>query len=284
MTRPGVVSTVVGTTPWSSADDRAAAVALPRWLWVPAVLAFALIALPVLGLLLKADWPRIPELLASSASVDALLLSLETAAISTTLCILLGGPLAVVLARGRLRGLRLLRSVVLLPLVLPPVVGGLALLYLLGRTGLVGKGIDLAFGVTIPFTTASVVIAQTFVALPFLVVSLEGAIRTAGERYEAVAATLGASPALAFRRVTVPLILPGLVSGAILAFARAMGEFGATITFAGSLQGVTQTLPLLVYQQREEDVDAAVTTSLLLVVVSVIIIAIARPRTVQGVA
>lgn len=265
-------------------DKRAAAVALPGWLWVPAALAFALIALPVVGLLLKADWPRIPELLLSSASVDALLLSLETAAVSTTLCILLGGPLAVVLARGRLSGLRFLRSVVLLPLVLPPVVGGLALLYLLGRTGLVGRGIDLAFGVTIPFTTASVIIAQTFVALPFLVVSLEGAIRTAGERYEAVAATLGASPALAFRRVTVPLILPGLLSGAILAFARAMGEFGATITFAGSLQGVTQTLPLLVYQQREEDVDAAVTTSLLLVVVSVVVIAIARPRTVQGVA
>ncbi|MBN9100421.1 MAG: molybdate ABC transporter permease subunit [Pseudonocardia sp.] len=265
-------------------EERAAAVALPGWLWLPATLAFALIALPVVGLLLKADWPRIPALLLSSASVDALLLSLETAAVATALCIALGGPLAVVLARGRLRGLRFLRSVVLLPLVLPPVVGGLALLYLLGRTGLVGKGIDLAFGITIPFTTASVIIAQTFVALPFLVVSLEGAIRTAGERYEAIAATLGATPALAFRRVTVPLILPGLLSGAILAFARAMGEFGATITFAGSLQGVTQTLPLLVYQQREEDVDAAVTTSLLLVVVSIVVIAVARPRTVQGVA
>jgi molybdate transport system permease protein len=277
VSRPGAGSAQVSR-------DRGSSVALPGWLWIPAALAFALIALPVVGLLLKADWPRVPELLVSEASLDALTLSLETAAVSTALCILLGGPLAVVLARGHLRGLRFLRSVVLLPLVLPPVVGGLALLYLLGRTGLVGRGIDLAFDVTIPFTTASVIIAQTFVAMPFLVVSLEGAIRTAGQRYEAVAATLGASPALAFRRVTVPLLLPGLVSGAILAFARAMGEFGATITFAGSLQGVTQTLPLLVYQQREVDVDAAVTTSLLLVVVSVIVIALARPRTVQGLA
>ncbi|MCW2722965.1 MAG: NifC-like ABC-type porter [Pseudonocardia sp.] len=288
MTPPGAGSAIAGPAPRRSDErrdeDRGAALALPRWLWVPAVLAFALIFLPVVGLLLKADWPRIPSLLASEASIDALLLSLETAAVSTALCIVLGGPLAVVLARGRLRGLRLLRSVVLLPLVLPPVVGGLALLYLLGRTGLVGRGIDLAFGVTIPFTTASVIIAQTFVAMPFLVVSLEGAIRTAGQRYEAVAATLGATPGLAFRRVTVPLLLPGLVSGSILAFARAMGEFGATITFAGSLQGVTQTLPLLVYQQREEDVDAAVTTSLLLVVVSIVVIALARPRNVQGVA
>ncbi|WP_433560244.1 ABC transporter permease [Pseudonocardia xinjiangensis] len=252
---------------------------MPRLLWVPAGLAFALIALPVLGLALKADWPKLPEQLVSAAALDALRLSLLTASISTVLCIVLGGPLAVVLARGRLRGLRLLRSVVLLPLVLPPVVGGLALLYLLGRTGLVGRGLDVAFGVTIPFTTAAVVLAQTFVALPFLVVSLEGALRTAGRRYEAVAATLGASPALAFRRVTVPLVLPGLASGAVLAFARCLGEFGATVAFAGSLQGTTQTLPLLVYQLRETDVEAAVALSLLLVVVAVAVIAVAAPRT-----
>jgi molybdate transport system permease protein len=257
-------------------------VALPRLLWVPAALAFALIALPVLGLALRMDWPRLPALLLSESALDALRLSLVTATVSTALCIVLGGPLAVVLARGRVRGLRLLRSVVLLPLVLPPVVGGLALLFLLGRTGLVGRGLDLAFGITIPFTTASVVLAQTFVAMPFLVVSLEGALRTAGQRYEAVAATLGASPALAFRRVTVPLVLPGLASGAVLAFARCLGEFGATIAFAGSLQGTTRTLPLLVYLERESDVDAAVALSLLLVVVAVVVIAVARPRTAEG--
>src|SRR3954451_21465241 len=149
--------------------DRApsTALALPRLLWVPAGLAFALIALPVVGLALRADWPRLPELLVSPASLAALRLSLETAAISTALCVLLGGPLAVVLARGRLRGLRLLRSVVLLPLVLPPVVGGLALLFLLGRAGLVGRRLDLWFGVTIPFTQTAGLPAPKFCAPSF---------------------------------------------------------------------------------------------------------------------
>jgi molybdate transport system permease protein len=262
--------------------DRQRGIGLPRLLWVPAAVAFALIALPVLGLLIRAPWTRMPELLLSDSALDALRLSLETAAISTTLCIVLGGPLAAVLARGGLPGLAMFRSVVLLPLVLPPVVGGLALLFLLGRTGLLGRVIDLWFGVTIPFTTAAVVLAQTFVSLPFLVVSLEGALRTAGQRYEAVAATLGASPTLAFRRVTVPLVLPGLASGTVLAFARCLGEFGATTAFAGSLQGTTRTLPLLVYLEREVDVDAAVALSLVLVVVAVVVIAVARPRGSEG--
>jgi molybdate transport system permease protein len=257
-------------------------VGLPRLLWIPAALAFALIALPVVGLALRADWPRLPALLTSDAALNALRLSLLTGTVATLLCVALGGPLAVVLARGRLRGLPVLRSVVLLPLVLPPVVGGLALLFLLGRTGLVGRQLDLWFGITVPFTTASVVLAQTFVALPFLVVSLEGALRTAGRRYEEVAATLGATPGHAFRRVTVPLVLPGLASGAVLAFARCLGEFGATIAFAGSLQGRTRTLPLLVYLERETDVDAAVALSLLLVVVALVVIAVARPRGAQG--
>ena len=276
------MTTTLGETPTRRRpDEHEVGVGVPRLLWVPAGLAFALIALPVVGLAIKADWPQVPEQLLSPASLDALKLSLITASISTALCIVFGGPLAVVLARSRLPGLRLLRSVVLLPLVLPPVVGGLALLYLLGRTGLIGRGLDLAFGVTIPFTTSAVVLAQTFVALPFLVVSIEGSLRTAGRRYEAVAATLGASPGLAFRRVTVPLVLPGLASGAVLAFARCLGEFGATVAFAGSLQGTTQTLPLLVYQLRETDVEAAVALSLLLVVVAVAVIAVAAPRTVE---
>ena len=257
-------------------------VGLPGVLWVPAALAFALIALPVVGLMLKANWARMPELLVSDSALDALRLSLETAAISTALCIVLGGPLAAVLARGHPPALPILRSVVLLPLVLPPVVGGLALLYLLGRSGFVGKALDLWFGVTVPFTTAAVVLAQTFVALPFLVVSLEGALRTAGQRYAAVAAPLGASPTLAVRRVTVPLVLPCLASGTVLAFARCLGEFGATTAFAGSLQGTTRTLPLLVYLERETDVDAAVALSLVLVVVAVVVIAVTRPRGSEG--
>jgi molybdate transport system permease protein len=277
-----------GTTPAAAAtvsarpDRRVPPVALPRLLWVPATCAFALVALPVVGLLLRADWPRMPELLTSDAALDALRLSLLTATVSTLLCVVLGGPLAVVLARGRLPGLRLLRSVVLLPLVLPPVVGGLALLFLLGRTGLLGRRLEMWFGITIPFTTTAVVLAQTFVALPFLVVSLEGALRTAGGRYEAVAATLGAGPGHAFRRVTVPLVLPGLASGSVLAFARCLGEFGATTAFAGSLQGTTRTLPLLVYLQRETDVDGAVALSLLLVAVAVMVIAVGRSRAAEG--
>ncbi|UVS76792.1 Sulfate transport system permease protein CysW [Actinokineospora sp. UTMC 2448] len=172
----------------------------------------------------------------------------------------------------------MVRALVLLPLVLPPVVGGLALLYLLGRSGLAGEVLDAA-GIRVPYTTAAVVLAQTFVAMPFLVVGLEGALRTAGARYEAVAATLGARPWTVFRRVTVPLVLPALGSALVLCFARALGEFGATITFAGSLQGVTRTLPLEVYLLGETDVDAAVSVSLLLVVVAVAVVALVKPRT-----
>lgn len=261
-------------------------VGLPGWMWAPAAIGFALIALPVLGLLVEADWAELPSLLTSGAALSALKLSLETAATSTAICLLLGGPLAVVLARGQLERiawlLRAVRSIVLLPLVLPPVVGGLALLFLLGANGLLGEGLELAFGIFIPFTTGAVVIAQTFVAMPFLIVSLEGALRTAGQRYEATAATLGASPALAFRRVTVPLVLPGVFSGLVLAFARCMGEFGATIAFAGSLEGTTRTLPLLVYLKGETDIAGAVAISLLLVVVSLIVIVAGRPRSLEG--
>lgn len=264
-------------------DDRhSVGVGLPVALWVPAVLGFLLIALPVVGMILRADLGRLPELVTSDAALTALRLSVETAVVSTALCLLFGGPLAAVLARSRSAVVRLARPVVLLPLVLPPVVGGLALLYTLGRTGPAGRLLDLWFGVTVPFTTAAVVLAQTFVSMPFLVVSLEGALRTAGERYEAVAATLGAPPFTAFRRVTVPLVLPGLGSGMVLAFARALGEFGATVSFAGSLQGTTQTLPLLVYQEREVDTDGAIALSLVLVVVAVVVIAVARPRVAEG--
>ncbi|HEY8372114.1 MAG TPA: ABC transporter permease [Pseudonocardiaceae bacterium] len=255
---------------------------MPVLLWAPAVAGFALVALPVVGLLLRADWARLPTLVTSEAALDALWLSLRTSAAATVLCLLLGGPLAVVLARGRLPGLRLLRAVVLLPLVLPPVVGGLALLYLLGRTGIAGQLLELAFGIRVPFTTAAVVLAQTFVSMPFLVISLEGALRTLDERYEMVAATLGARPRRVFWRVTVPLLLPGLGSAVVLAFARALGEFGATIAFAGSLQGRTRTLPLEIYLRRETDVDAAVALSLLLVVVAAVVVAVARPRAVEG--
>lgn len=250
-------------------------------LWVPAVLALALVVLPVLGLLPRVDPARLPALLLSPAALDALRLSMITGLISTGLSLVLGGPLALVLARSRMRGLRVLRAFVLLPLVLPPVVGGLALLYLLGRTGPLGHLLD-TVGIRLPYTTAAVVLAQTFVAMPFLVIGLEGALRTAGGRYEQVAATLGARPWLTFRRVTVPLLLPALGSSLVLTFARALGEFGATITFAGSLQGTTRTLPLAIYNTAPSDVDAAVAMSLLLVVVALLVIVVARPKAVEG--
>ncbi|WP_081722426.1 ABC transporter permease [Saccharopolyspora rectivirgula] len=254
---------------------------IPALLWLPASCALLLIVLPVAGLLTRTDPRQLPELLLSPAALEALRLSIRTALIATALSLLLGGPLALVLARSRLPGVRVLRALVLLPLVLPPVVGGLALLYLLGRTGPVGQLLALV-GVQLPYTTTAVVLAQTFVAMPFLVVGLEGALRTAGERYEQVAATLGASPWLAFRRVTVPLMLPAVGSGLVLTFARALGEFGATITFAGSLQGTTRTLPLAVYTTAQSDVDAAVAMSLLLVAVALAVIVVARPRAVEG--
>ena len=252
-------------------------VGLPRWVFVPAALAVVFVVLPVASLATRIDWADFGSLVTSDAAMSALGLSIRTSAASTVLCLLFGVPLAVVLARSEFRGLGVLRSVVLLPLVLPPVVGGIALLATFGRQGLLGEHLE-AFGVRIAFTSIAVVLAQTFVSLPFLVVSLEGALRTAGERYDVVAASLGAAPTTVLRRVTLPLVLPGLASGAVLAFARSLGEFGATITFAGSLEGTTRTLPLLIYNLRVTDADAAVAMSLVLVVVAVVVIGLVRPR------
>jgi len=250
-------------------------VGVPTWIFVPAVAGAVFVLLPLAAIVLRTPWGRFLDLLVSPASTEALLLSLRTSGTSTLLCILFGVPMAVVLARTSFRGQGILRSLVLLPLVLPPVVGGIALLYTFGRRGLLGEAFEV-LGVQIAFSTTAVVLAQTFVALPFLVVSLEGSLRSAGQRYEVVAATLGASPTTVFRRVTLPLVLPGLVSGAVLAFARSLGEFGATITFAGSLQGVTRTLPLEIYLRRETDAQAAVALSLVLVMVAILVIGFAR--------
>jgi molybdate transport system permease protein len=247
---------------------------IPRWLYVPAALGAAFLLLPLVAIVARVDWADFGGLITSQASQDALWLSLRTSTAATLLCLLFGTPMAMVLARTSFPGQGVLRSLVLLPLVLPPVVGGIALLYTFGRRGLIGHELEV-LGIQVAFSTTAVVLAQTFVAMPFLVVSLEGALRTAGQRYEVVAASLGARPTTVFRRITLPLVLPGLVSGTVLAFARALGEFGATITFAGSLQGVTRTLPLEIYKQRESDVDAAVALSLVLVVVALLVIGVA---------
>ena len=243
----------------------------PRWVVLPAALGMLLVALPLAGLLSRVPWPGLWDLLTSQSSLAALQLSILTASVSTVFCIVLGVPMALVLAR---HGLRWLRPLVLLPLVLPPVVGGLALLFTFGRMGLIGQYLEAA-GIRIAFSTVAVILAQTFVSLPFLVMGLEGALRTAGDRYERVAATLGASPTRTLFTVTLPLVFPGLLSGAVLSFARALGEFGATLTFAGSLQGRTRTLPLEIYLQREADPDAAIALSLLLVIFAGIVMVIA---------
>jgi molybdate transport system permease protein len=244
---------------------------VPRWVYVPAAAGIVFVVLPLVAVAVKVDWPHFWSLVTSPASTTALLLSIKTAAASTALCILLGVPMALVLARSTALLVRVLRPLVLLPLVLPPVVGGIALLYAFGRLGLLGRYLETA-GIHIAFSTTAVVLSQTFVSLPFLVIALEGAARTAGADYEVVAATLGARPTAVWWRVTLPLLVPGLVSGAVLAFARSLGEFGATLTFAGSRQGVTRTLPLEIYLQRVTDADAAVALSLLLVVVAALVV------------
>lgn len=256
-------------------------VGLPSWVYLPATVGALFVIVPLVAILLNVDWAHFIPLVTSESSLAALLLSLKTASASTAVCVMLGVPMALVLARGRFPGQSLLRAVVLLPLVLPPVVGGIALLYTFGRQGLLGHQLDL-LGIRIAFSTTAVVLAQSFVSLPFLVVSLEGALRSAGSGYEHIAATLGARPTTVLRTVTVPLVLPGLMSGAVLAFARSLGEFGATLTFAGSLQGVTRTLPLEIYLQRETDADAAVALSLLLIVVAAVIVIASASRRLTG--
>ncbi|MBU3705526.1 MAG: molybdate ABC transporter permease subunit [Mycobacterium sp.] len=244
---------------------------LPRWAYLPAAAAAVVVLVPLAAMAAQVDWPRFGSLVSSDSSRAALLLSLRTAGLSTLACLVLGVPLALVLARLRGRFYAVLRALILLPLVLPPVVGGLALLYAFGRLGLLGQYLEAA-GIRIAFTTTAVVLAQTFVSLPFLVIALEGAARSAGTGYDTVAATLGARPSRVWWRITLPLIAPGLIAGAVLAFARALGEFGATLTFAGSRQGVTRTLPLEIYLQREGDPQAAVALSVLLLIVAVLIV------------
>lgn len=245
--------------------------AVPRWVILIAALGGAFVLLPLVAMATRVNWGGFVSLVTSESSVAALQLSLRTSLAATALCVLFGVPMAIVLARLSFPGQQALRALVLLPLVLPPVIGGIALLAAFGRQGLLGHTLDV-LGVHIAFSTTAVVLAQTFVALPFLVLSLESALRVAGTRYEAVAATLGARPTTVLVRVTLPLVLPALLAGAVLSFARALGEFGATLTFAGSLQGVTRTLPLEIYLQRETDPDAAVALALVLVVVSLLVV------------
>ena len=250
----------------------------PRSVVAVAAAAVLLLALPVLALVQRAPWSGLSSLLTRREVVDALGVSLVVSLLAAGIVLVLGTPLAWVLARVDLPLRRLVRALVLLPMVLPPVVGGTALLFALGRRGLFGQWLDRWFDLTLPFTTAGAVVAATFVALPFYVVTVEGALRTSGEDLEQVASTLGAGTVAVLRRITLPRLLPAIGAGLALAWARALGEFGATITFAGNLPGRTRTLPLATFQALESDPEAAIALSLVLLAVSLAVLIPTRDR------
>ncbi|MCB2223798.1 MAG: ABC transporter permease [Actinobacteria bacterium] len=250
----------------------------PAPLVVLGLLGLAVFVVPLAGLLARVPWARLPALLGGDVVTDALRLSAVTSLAAVAISAVLGIPLAWLLARVEFPGKRVVRAVVMLPLVLPPVVGGSALLFALGRRGLVGEALGDATGLVLPFSTLGVVVAATFVAMPFLVLTVEGGLRSMDRRFEGAAATLGAGRWTVLRRVTLPMVAPSLVAGVVLTWARAFGEFGATITFAGNLQGRTQTLPLAVFVALETDRDTAVAISLVMVAVSLIVLAALRDR------
>lgn len=249
----------------------------PLLLAAPAVVAAALLLVPLGALLSRTPWDRLPSLLGRPQVQDALWLSVRCALGATAVCVLLGVPLAWVLARSRLPGRRLLRGLVVVPLVLPPVVGGVALLLAFGRRGVFGD-VLVSAGAVPAFTPWGVVLAEAFVAMPFLVLAVEGALSSLDPAHEEVAATLGARPLRVFLTVTLPAVAPSVAAGAVLAGARALGEFGATTTFAGSLQGRTQTVPLAVYALLQDDPPAAYALSALLLATSAVLVLSLRGR------
>jgi molybdate transport system permease protein len=250
---------------------------VPRLAVALAVVAAAFFIVPLVGLVQRAPWGSLWDDLSTPQARDAIRLSVECSLWATGLSVVLGVPLAWVLARTRFPGRSLVRALVVLPMVLPPVVGGVALLYTFQRNGgLLGEWLYDWFGIQFTFSKAGAVLAETFVAMPFLVITVEAGLRTMDERYEGAAASLGAGRWTVFRRVTLPLIAPALYAGAALAWARALGEFGATITFAGNIQGRTQTVPLAVYLFLESNQGIAIALSLVLLAVSVIVLVALR--------
>jgi len=273
--------------PWTRSAGTAAPAApvrVRRGGWAPfgfvplAVIGVAFLALPLAGLVVRAPWRHLTTDLTAPGVLTALRLSLVCSLGALALSILLGVPLAWLLARVPFRGRNVVRAFVVLPMVLPPVVGGVALLLAFGRSGIAGQWLDRAFGVSLPFTTAGAILAEAFVAMPFLVITAEAGLRAMDRRYEDAAATLGAGRWTTFRRVTLPLIAPALGAGAALCWARALGEFGATITFAGNLPGSTQTVPLAVYLALQSNPDAAITLSLVMLVVCLTVLIALRDR------
>jgi molybdate transport system permease protein len=245
---------------------------------VLAAVGVAFFVLPLVGLLYRAPWETALSDLTTPEALTALRLSFVVSIAATALALLLGVPLAWIYARVAFPGRNVVRALTTLPMILPPVVGGVALLFAFGRRGLFGQALDTMFGIRLPFTTAGAILAATFVAMPFLVLTVEAGLRSMDRRYEDAARTLGAGRWLVFRRVTLPLIAPSVFAGAVLCWARALGEFGATITFAGNLPGTTQTLPLAVYIALETRPEVAIMLSLVLLAVSLAILIAMRDR------
>lgn len=256
---------------------------LPLPAIVLAVLGVAFLGLPFVGLVWRAPWGSLFDVLGRETVREALLLSLRTSLAATVVAIVLGLPVAWLLATVDFPGRSFVRALCTLSMVLPPVVGGVALFAAFGRRGVFGQWLDRWFDLRLPFTTWGVIVAQAFVSMPFLVITVEAALRQFDGRYEQAARTLGASPAYAFRRVTLPAIRPALVAGAVLAWARALGEFGATITFAGNFPGRTQTMPLATYLALDVDPPEALIMSLILVGVSFAVLVGLRDRWIGGI-
>jgi molybdate transport system permease protein len=253
---------------------------VPYPLLAPAAIGAAFLLLPLVGLLVRAPWRNLPGLISRPEVRTALRLSLETSTVATAIAVVLGVPIAWVLARLSFRGRSVLRALITVPLVLPPVAGGIALLLAYGRRGVVGGWLLKDFGISLPFTTAAVVIAETFVAMPFLIITLEGAFRSSDRGLEEAAATLGASRLRVLTRVTLPLIAPSLGAGAVLCWARAIGEYGATQLFGGNTAGTTQTMPTLIGTAftTSGDPQAATALSLPLVLIALVVLVALRDR------
>ena len=256
----------------SRARAGGAALRIAGWIGV------AILVAPLLALVILTPLGRLSELTSDGAVWDAIRLSLLCAVCATAACAVIGTPIAALLAGPDFRGKRVVRALVTVPMLMPPVVGGAALLALLGRRGVAGEPLFDAFGFSIPFTTAAVVIAQGYVALPFFVMSVEGALLSRDRDVEEAVSAFGADPATVFRKVTLPAVFPGIGAGAVLAAARALGEFGATVTFAGNLQGVTRTMPSEIYLALQTDPDRANILSIFLIVVSLAVLIVLRGR------
>jgi molybdate transport system permease protein len=251
---------------------------IPFRIAVPAGFGALFVAVPLLALLARAPWSDLSDVLLDSATRTALGLTLGTSVAAVGVVVVLGTPLAYLLARTSLPGLATLRGLLMVPLILPPVVVGVALLAAFGKQGPIGSWLDATFGLSLPFTTAAVVLAHTFVALPFYVLSVEGALRTVDTEYDVAATALGADRWVTLTRVTLPMALPGMLAGMALAWARSIGEFGATITFAGNYPGTTQTFPLAIYGALQSDTDTAIALSVVLLLVSALVLFLLRGR------